>query len=557
MSFESFSGLPVATPAIKTKIPIPQLTTTLRPDRRSSKRSSPALTTVREIVTVPWPLFVVLAVQATLSLRLIWANTAFLDEATYIWAGRIELWHLISGSPVPVYATYFSGSPAIYPPLAGFADMIGGVIAARLLSLAFMLGTTCFLWGSTRRLFGRRAALCAVAVFVSLGSTQFLGALATYDAMALFLLTLSVWLVVVAKDRTDSTLLIVGAVAALALANATKYATGLFDPVVVATAVLTSPRGLKAGIGRGGMIAACTVGLIAILLAIGGPEYIVGLQFTTLSRAAGGQSPGLILADSARWIGAAMAVAAVGIVVAWRRDKQKVVLISAFVVAGILVPFNQARIHTTVSLSKHVDFGAWFACIAAGYAIAALSRMGRRRWLNATIAAAVSVLILAPGGSAGRAQASGFTHAWPNSTDVAADLDRIVRTYPGVYLAEDYEVPGYYLENQVSWQDWESTWYFEYRAPGTTACTGGSATGADSSRADEAYEEAVAHQYFALIILDFGDTSSLDIAIANAIHRDGTYHAVAVLPYQDGYGTGQYIVWARTALRGGGRGSSC
>ena len=511
---------------------------------------------------MPWPLFVVLAVQAALSLRLIWANTAFLDEATYIWAGRIELWHLVSGSPVPVYATYFSGSPAIYPPLAGFADMIGGLIAARLLSLAFMLGTTCFLWGSTRRLFGRRAALCAVAVFVSLGSTQFLGALATYDAMALSLLTLSVWLVVVAKDRTDSTLLLVGAVAALALANATKYATGLFDPVVIAVAVLTSPRGLKAGVGRGGLIACCTVGLIAALLAIGGPEYVAGLQFTTLSRAAGGQSPGLVLADSVRWIGVAMAVAAAGIVVAWRRDKQKVVLISAFVVAGVLAPFNQARIHTTVSLSKHVDFGAWFACIAAGYAIAALSRMGQRRWLNAGAAAAVSAAVLAPGGSAGRAQASDFTHAWPNSAQMAAELDGLVNSHRGVYLAEDYVVPAYYMENRIPWQDWQNTWYFLYRIPGEKACTGGSAASAiggssSSLEAEKAFEEAVAHQYFALIILDFTDTIGVDHAISNAIQRDGTYHVVAILPYRDGRGVGQYTVWARTALRGGGRGSSC
>jgi Dolichyl-phosphate-mannose-protein mannosyltransferase len=506
---------------------------------------------------VPWPLFVVLAVQAALSLRLIWANTAFLDEATYIWAGRIELWHLTSGSPVPVYATYFSGSPAIYPPLAGFADMVGGLVAARLLSLAFMLGTTCFLCGCTGRLFGRRAALCGAAVFVSLGSTQFLGALATYDAMALFLLTLSVWLVVVARDRTDSTLLLVGAVAALALANATKYATGLFDPVVVATAVITSPRGLKPGIARGGLIAGCTVGLIAGLLAIGGPEYLAGLQFTTLSRAAGGQSPGLVLADSARWTGVPVAIAAAGTVVAWWRDKQRVVLIFTFVVAGVLAPLNQARIHTTVSLSKHVDFGAWFACIAAGYAIAALSRMGCRRWLNAGVVAVVSALILAPGGSMGRAQASAFTHAWPNTTQIAVRLRGLARVYHGFYLAEDYDVPGYYLEHQVSWQHWQSTWYFEYEAPRTGVCTGGSSTGVSSARAAEAYTEAVAHQYFALIIVDFSDTDAVDHVITNAIHRYGTYHVVAVLPYQDGYGTGQYTVWARTALLGGGRGSSC
>ena len=39
------------------------------------------------------------------------------------------------------------------------------------------------------------------------------------------------------------------------------------------------------------------------------------------------------------------------------------------------VQAEQARLHTTVSLQKHVVFGAWFAAIAAGYAMARLSRV--------------------------------------------------------------------------------------------------------------------------------------------------------------------------------------
>ena len=34
--------------------------------------------------------------------------------------------------------------------------------------------------------------------------------------------------------------------------------------------------------------------------------------------------------------------------------------------AGVLVPLEQARIHTLTSLNKHVDLGAWFAAVAAG-----------------------------------------------------------------------------------------------------------------------------------------------------------------------------------------------
>jgi putative flippase GtrA len=509
---------------------------------------------VSDIAAAPWPLFVVLGVQATLSLRLIWSNTAFLDEATYIWAGRIELWHLTNGIHVPAYATYFSGAPVIYPPLAGLADIIGGLPAARLLSLAFMLGATCTLWGSTKRLFGRREALCAVVLFASIGSTQFLGSLATYDAMALFLLTLSAWLVIAARERHDSTPLLLAAVTALALANATKYATGLFDPVVFALAALTTRRGMKAGIGRAGFIAGCTVALIALLLTVGGSWYMAGLQSTTLSRSAGGQSPALVLLDSGRWVGLVVLTASIGIVVAWWRNRDGALVITMLALAGILAPANQARIHTTVSLVKHVDFGAWFACIAAGYAIATIVKVSRFRWLHAVTAAAASAVIILAIGKLGRSQAYDFSQAWPNSTEMTSDLRVLTRTHPGIFLAEDYVVPAYYLENQVKWQDWAGTWYFQYRAPGSSLCVGGSSANVTSPSASStgivrAFDQAVSHRYFALIILDFGDTAGVDDAIANAIHRDGTYHIIDELPYWDAFGKGQYTVWAPTATK--------
>ncbi len=48
--------------------------------------------------------------------------------------------------------------------------------------------------GRTARLYGRRAALLATGLFATLAGTQFLGAFATFDAMALFLLALAAWL---------------------------------------------------------------------------------------------------------------------------------------------------------------------------------------------------------------------------------------------------------------------------------------------------------------------------------------------------------------------------
>ena len=64
-----------------------------------------------------WLLLAVLAVQAALSLRLAWSNTAFQDEALYLWAGHLEWSHWLYGAPIPVFQNYFSGAPVVYPPL--------------------------------------------------------------------------------------------------------------------------------------------------------------------------------------------------------------------------------------------------------------------------------------------------------------------------------------------------------------------------------------------------------------------------------------------------------
>ena len=148
----------------------------------------------------PWPLLAVLLVQAALSLRLAWSNTAFQDEALYLRAGHLEWARWLHNTPIPNFPAYFSGAPVLYPPLGALADSVGGLTAARLLSLGFMLGVTTLLWATAARLYGQRAALLATALFATLAGTQFLGAFATYDAMALFLLALAAWLGVRCAD---------------------------------------------------------------------------------------------------------------------------------------------------------------------------------------------------------------------------------------------------------------------------------------------------------------------------------------------------------------------
>src|ERR1700689_1538 len=109
----------------------------------------------RQFLARRWPLLTVLGVQAALSLRLVWSNTAFQDEALYLRAGHLEWAHWLHGTAIPDFSSYFSGAPILYPPVGALADSVGGLAAARILSLCFMLAVTTLLWATTSRLFGQ------------------------------------------------------------------------------------------------------------------------------------------------------------------------------------------------------------------------------------------------------------------------------------------------------------------------------------------------------------------------------------------------------------------
>jgi 4-amino-4-deoxy-L-arabinose transferase-like glycosyltransferase len=409
-----------------------------------------------------------------------------------------------------------------------------------------MLGATVMLWGTTSRLYGRRAAAAATVLFALLGPTQYLGSLATYDAMALFLMALAVWCLVRARDQDDSSLLLLAGIVALVAANGTKYATAVFDPSIAAVGalVVADRRGMKAAAGRFGCIIACTTALAAGLLALGGSWYLDGIQYTTTSRSPGSATAAQVLSDAARWVWIPCALALAGFALAAfaRRSRASMWLVFVLASAGLLVPLQQARIHTTVSLAKQVDYGAWFAAIAAGYAVARLSGSGRTARLRAAVAVPVLAAAAWPAALNGPGQALGFMQGWANSTQMTALMRPLIREYPGRYLVEDYDVFGYYLRKQVPWQAWLNTWYFTYQ--GKTARV--TAVGTQDVTGLAAYDGAIKNGYFSLIALNFGDTAAIDERITADIRRYGGYRIVAELPYSDAHGVGQYTVWART-----------
>ena len=327
------------------------------------------------------PLTVIVTVQFVLSLRLITRNTAFTDEALYLWAGRLEWSHWLHHTSLPAFPSYFSGAPVLYPPVVALANSVGGLVGARVLSLCFMLGATVLLHGVTRRVFDRQSAAFAAALFAALGSAQFLGAFATYDAMALFLLAASTWLGIrAASCRTTRARLglILGAALTLAVADATKYAAALFDPVVLIVIACAHWRqlGRQAGAVAALLAAGATALGIGAALAWGGEPYITGIVTTTLSRQPGNWPIFGILFVSAGWVGTIAVLAAIGAVAVScaRRPAPMWVLAWVLAAAAFLAPAEQARIHVFTSLFKHVAFGGWFGAAVAGYALTAFIR---------------------------------------------------------------------------------------------------------------------------------------------------------------------------------------
>ena len=503
---------------------------------------------VRARVPGNWPLLAILAVQTILSIRLIGADTAFQDEALYLWAGHLEWARVLHGTPIPQFPSYFSGAPVIYPPIAALADSVGGLAAARGLSLVFMLAATTLVWDTADRLFGRRAAFFAAALFAVLGPTLHLGAFATYDAMALFLLALATWLVVRAGERQDATGWMIGAGAALALANATAYSSALFDPVVLLIALVTAiPRpGGKLAAARAVTVLAIAAVILTPGLLLGGSRYWHGIMVTTLQRASGNDSPLTVISHFWSWTGIIVVAALCGAVIAWvsRPERPRAWLLTLLAVAALLVPAEQASLFTTASLNKHGAMGAWFAAIAAGYAVDRLIATSPAGTMRVVTGGACVVALCAPV-ALGASQSRMFATSWPDSSAFVAILRPLADNGTGRMLVEDPSIAEYYLASGSQWQRWSSTRNIVLRSG---APTGGPSTKAGVVGAGNAGTFAMYIQegYFSIIALNFADTTSLDESIVADIRRNHHYQAIQVVPYgvgPVGPAPGKYVIW--------------
>ena len=483
-----------------------------------------------------WPLLVILAVQAALSARLMAVSGPSNDEALYLRIGHLEIAHWLHGSPAPPVTAFLSGSPVVYPPLGALASSAAGLTGARVLSLAFMLGATALLWATASRLYSRAAAAWSAALFAVLASVIHVGSLATYDAMALFLVVLAAWCALRLRARW-----LVIATVALVLANAAKYASALFDPVVVAAAVLApwSTAGRRPAILRGLLLAGGVLALLGAVILLAGSPYWHGVLTTTLARRQGPEPAGVVLGHALAWIWAVLIAALGGVAISSlsHQPRSRTALLAVFAAAGFLAPAEQARIHTLVSLDKHVAFGAWFAAIPAGYAVSYVTGALRARHTRGSatqgsattqgtgqggrvvVGAGLVVIVLLAILGVAQSQAM----VGPDTTARLIPVLRRLTARQGHFLSDDARVEQYYLPRTM-WSDW--TAMRSHEAPTTTARLISQLRG----------------RYFTLVILGIARKGSPEARLRGMLDHGSDYRLVATVPYSVP-GHQKFLIW--------------
>jgi hypothetical protein len=389
------------------------------------------------------------------------------------------------------------------------------------LSLILMLGTTICVFGTGRKIFGVLAGLLAAGLFATAAPTLFLGQFATFDALAVFSLSLASWLVCESADRVTvqgwGITLAAGGVAGYAVLA--KYTALILLPGLVAMTAFTTA--LRTTWERAALRAAVfTLGAaVPIFFCLElQPLVLKGFRLTMLSRGAlaiqRASAPiPTVVGHSIWYIGGILALAVLGLVslvLQWEPLTTQLLGL-VLLLSGLAVTVGEAHLHTLVSLFKQDDFGLGFSAILAGKGVACLIRRWKGR---AVLPTAVGLAILLT--------FSGSTVAgdmgWPSQAGIVQYLGKIVHPGSERYLADDASILQYYLEDRTSEPQWVSTSYFSFDDPVRHQQVIG----------PEAYKSAIDIGYFHLVLLNSaGPQLGLDRALIREMATSRRYRLVA------------------------------
>ena len=265
------------------------------------------------------------------------------------------------------------------------------------------------------------------------------------------------------------------------------------------------------------------------MLLLGGKPYWHGVRATTLTRHASTDRSPDVLLHGLSWSWTILVLAAAGVVLSALRDHTaaRTTLMAFLAATGLLAPLDQARIHTLLSLDKHIAFGAWFAAIPAGLA---LSVMLRALWARALarptrlpvyvmmcacVAAGVPVVAL---GEVQARQMAGYSR-----TDYLAGFLRPLTARPGLFLSDTARADAYELPD-VPWTDWVKV----------------------QSKEPEGRTQQLAHQilhrHFSLIVLLSSGGGTPQAQLEGVLRQTSMYQLVAVAR-SSGPGHRSFLIW--------------
>ncbi len=522
------------------------------------------------------PLTAICAVQAALSLALVWSNTAYVDEADYLWIGHLVLAHWEHGAALPGLADHLSGSPVIYPPIGALADDVAGLAGARILSMIFMICATILLYSVASRLIGRAGAVVAAALW-AISEPALRLAFATFDPMSVLLTTVAAWLAVQAGYRRRPVLLVAASALALALANLTAYSGIVIDPVVIAFAFLAWLQVMppRRALLYAGELTAGLAGLFVLALYASHTSAGTTAVFNRQTQDHEGFT--LILQEIWSYSAFIVVLALVGTLIAIRAEtRQRAALIAVTALAALAVPAAQFHYQTAWSADKHVAYGLWFAAIAAAYGCTKIVRWPAGAKTRLAVLGCVAALIYPA--ATGFQTAWGRYHQWPNAGPFIAALRPAVASASGLIYVPGHEqnIGEYYLPQGADWPRWSSAlaldpaglpspvppgqWPQYYRKQLRTGNYGIIALFYDTTFAStSALPGSIllarhgGRTYDSLLNLVGSNSDALGLpTLTLALEKDPAYKLVAVGPYDESstpgtYDYGVFAIWKRVS----------
>ena len=421
----------------------------------------PALLHVLSLRRLWHPLTAILAVQAAFSLSLVWSNTAYGDEAAHILQGRLEWSHWLHGTLYVPQQFGDYAAPQIYPLIGAAANDVGGLAAARILAMCFMLAGSVFLYQIGLKLFGRTAALAGVALW-AVSEPVLRLTFANWDPLACLLVIASLRVAVqVGGSRRKGELVALSALI-LALAAVTALPFLIYVPVVVTVALLIwiEQMGVRLAVWCASWLAFGSLLIMGLLFTVF-HLWVYLFEAALNPGVANGLGQGISTVIRGAWArdGLIFAVACAGAVTALATEKRsRGILVAALAVAILPDPLYQAHLGTAFALDKQISAGSGLAALAAGYLVA---RCKPATWRPLVCSMAAAALLIYPA-FIGLWYARSTFHSWPNTGRIVRVLAPVAKSNRPV-LVTDFgafwsAVPEYYLGgNQAHWLNYHPT----------------------------------------------------------------------------------------------------